>query len=160
MHLVIDCQHLCVTLICVVRAHLVDGALGDDLVRAADNVGVVDLVAAWGLRVCHRTADTRTRRAVKTVLLVDITQARNANHVFVHSSGVIHFCHRTSLGQEQTKLRRASWERILVLFFYNWSCSCFNHLRFLVDAIFIEREILVAIALLITKNNESMLKTF
>ena len=55
------------------RAHFVDRALGDDLVRAADNVGVLDLVAAWGLRVCHRTAVACTSRAVVTVLLVDIT---------------------------------------------------------------------------------------
>ena len=143
MHLVIDCQHLCVTLICVVRAHLVDGALGNDLVCAADNAGVVDLVAAWGLRICHRTASARTRRTIETVLLVDITETRDANHVLVHRSSLIHFCYRSSLGHEQTKLRRASGERICVLSIYNWCCSCFNHFRFFVDAIMIERELLL-----------------
>ena len=94
------------------RAHLKDGALGDNLVRAADNVGVIGLVAAWGLRVCHRTANARTIRAIIAVFLVDITETRDTNHVFVHCSGVIDFCYRTSLSQEQTKIRRTSWERL------------------------------------------------
>ena len=46
MHLVIDCQHLCVTLIRVVRADFINGALGDYLVSAADKLRVADLITA------------------------------------------------------------------------------------------------------------------
>ena len=112
MHLVIDCQHLCVTLIRVVRADFINGALGDYLVSAADKLRVADLITAGRLGVCHRAAGACARLAVIAVPLIDVAQTRNTNHVFVHFGGLSRFNSSVGLGQEQTKFRRACWKRI------------------------------------------------
>ena len=104
MHLVIDGQHLCVTLIRVVRADLEDGALSNNLICTADNLGVFNLIAAGRLRICHGAAMTCTIRTIVAILLIDIPQARNANHVFVDPGGGSRILSRVRLGQEQAKL--------------------------------------------------------
>lgn len=75
MHFIVHGQHLCVTLIGVVWTHLVHGALGDDLVGAADDLRIARLVAPCRRQIVHPAAHTCACVAIITVLRVQVSDA-------------------------------------------------------------------------------------
>ena len=84
MDLIVNLEHLCVTLICIVGTDLIRSTLGYQLVRRANDSRIFCLITSVRVQIIYGAACASARRYVIAKLLIRVTDTYQALSIGIY----------------------------------------------------------------------------